>query len=62
MRKLGLKTKIIKEALRFLIAAQLIAQLDDPKVGIYEFKTTEKGRTALNQFYTLVTQFFTEKT
>jgi len=58
MRQLGMKTQIIKEDLSFLLDADLLEQLDDPQEGIYEFKTTEKGREALTHFYKLVTQFF----
>jgi predicted transcriptional regulator len=59
MRHLGLKTQMIKEDLQFLLGAGLFEQIDAPEAGIYVFKTTEKGREALDQFYTLVTQFFT---
>ncbi|MHA1938726.1 MAG: winged helix-turn-helix domain-containing protein [Candidatus Thorarchaeota archaeon] len=59
MRHLGLKTQMIKEDLDFLIVAGLFEQVDEPEAGIYVFKTTEKGREALEQFYILVTQFFT---
>ena len=61
MRQLGLKTQIIKEDIQFLLDAGLFVQIDKPEVGIYVFKTTEKGRDALDQFYTLVTQFFITK-
>ena len=60
MRMLGLKTQMIKEDLQFLLDAGLFEQVDEPDTGIYVFKTTEKGREALDQFYTLVTQFFTD--
>jgi len=60
MRQLGLKTQMIKEDLQFLLEAGLFIQVDEPEAGIYVFKTTEKGREALDQFYTLVTQFFTD--
>ena len=59
MRHLGMKTQIMKDDLAFLVDAELLDQLDEPQEGIYEFKTTEKGREALTQFYKLVTQFFT---
>jgi predicted transcriptional regulator len=58
MRHLGLKTQMIKEDLQFLLDAGLFEQIDAPEEGIYVFKTTEKGREALDQFYILVTQFF----
>lgn len=60
MRHLGLKTQMIKEDLEFLVNAGLFKQLDKPEEGIYVFKTTDRGRAALEQFYTLVTQFFTD--
>jgi predicted transcriptional regulator len=60
MRHLGMKTQIIKEDLSFLLESELLEQMDEPQEGIYEFKTTEKGREALTQFYKLVTQFFTK--
>jgi len=60
MRQLGMKTQIMKEDLSFLAEAELLEQMDEPQEGIYEFKTTEKGREALKQFYKLVTQFFTK--
>ena len=59
MRHLGLKTQMIKDDIRFLLDAGLFLQVDEPEAGIYVFKTTEKGREALDQFYTLVAQFFT---
>jgi len=59
MRHLGLKTQMVKDDLGFLVDAGLFEQVDEPESGIYVFKTTEKGREALDQFYTLVTQFFT---
>ena len=61
MRHLGMKTQIMKEDLFFLVKAGLLEQMDEPGKGIYEFKTTEKGREAMEQFYKLVTQFFTNK-
>jgi predicted transcriptional regulator len=62
MRQLGLKTQTIKEDLDFLVDAGLFEQVDEPESGIYVFRTTEKGQGALEQFYTLVTQFFTSGT
>ena len=49
---------MIKEDIQFLLDAGLFQQIDAPEAGIYVFRTTEKGREALDQFYTLVTQFF----
>jgi predicted transcriptional regulator len=50
---------MVKEDISFLLDAELIVQVDEPEAGIYVYKTTEKGRGALDQFYKLVTQFFT---
>ena len=60
MRTLGLETQMIKEDIKFLLDAELFEQVDEPEAGIYVYKTTEKGRAALDQFYKLVTQFFTD--
>ena len=59
MRRLGLKTSAIKEALEFLVSGQLLEQLNDPQVGTYEFCITEKGRIALHQYFELVETLFT---
>lgn len=59
MRNLGMKTQLMKEDLSFLVGAELLQQQEEPQAGLYEFKTTDKGREALTQFYKLVTQFFT---
>ena len=58
MRELGLKTKSIKEDVGFLVKAGLIEQLDAPDVGIYVYKTTEKGRKVLDKFYQMISGFF----
>jgi len=60
MRTLGLKTQMIKEAIQFLLDAELVEQVDEPETGIYVYKTTDKGRAALDQFYKLVTKFVTD--
>ena len=58
LRKLGLKTSAIRKALEFLLKAHLIdtsQQIDeDPTV----YSTSEKGKDALEQYYTLVTSYF----
>ena len=58
MRTLGMKTQIIKEDLDFLLKAALVEQVDAPDVGIFVYRTTEKGKDALNKFYQLITRFF----
>ena len=59
MRKLGLKTSAMKDALTFLVSAQLLTKHDEPKPIQYLYKTTEKGKSALQRYYELVTEYFT---
>ena len=58
MRKVGLNTAAIKEALSILTSGELLEQESEPTAGIFEFKTTEKGKAALAQYYQLITSFF----
>ncbi|MFQ5820225.1 MAG: winged helix-turn-helix domain-containing protein [Candidatus Heimdallarchaeota archaeon] len=58
LRKVGLKTSAIKEALDFLVTANLIEQLPTSDSDLREFRTTEKGEEALTQYYNLVTKYF----
>ncbi|MFQ6125417.1 MAG: winged helix-turn-helix domain-containing protein [Candidatus Heimdallarchaeota archaeon] len=60
LRKIGLKTKVIKEVLGFLMAAGLIKQQSTSKGNgsRWEFWTTAKGEAALTYYYQLVTKFF----
>ncbi len=60
MRTFGLKTQMIKEDIQVLLDAGLFEQVDEPEEGVYVYKTTDKGLAALEQFYKLVTQFFTD--
>lgn len=61
MRKVGLNTAAAKEALGILTKGELLEQVSEPKVGVFEFKTTEKGKAALAQYYQLITSFFGTK-
>ena len=61
MRKLGLNTAAAKEALDKLTSGGLLREIDEPTQGRYEYKTTEKGKTALNKYYVLITEFFVTK-
>jgi hypothetical protein len=61
MRKVGLNTATAKEALSILTKGELLKQVSEPTVGVYEFKTTEKGKAALVQYYQLITYFFKSK-
>lgn len=59
LRRVGLKTKMIKKALDFLITAGLIKQLPTSE-DRREFRTTAKGEEALMQYYQLVTEYFVD--
>ena len=61
MRKVYLNTAAAKGALSILTKGGLLEQLSEPTEGIYEFKTTEKGKAALAQYYRLITYFFEPK-
>lgn len=58
LHKLGLTTNTTKEALKFLMAAQLIEQLNEPKNRVVKYKTTAKGLEALNIYQLLTTEYF----
>ncbi|MFQ6123645.1 MAG: winged helix-turn-helix domain-containing protein [Candidatus Heimdallarchaeota archaeon] len=58
LRKVGLKTSAIKEALDFLVTAGLIEQLTTSGSDLGEFQTTGKGEEALTQYYQLITKYF----
>lgn len=60
MRKVGLKTSAVKDALDFLVSAGLIEKVENPEVGLnFEFRTTAKGEQALLHYYRLITDYFT---
>lgn len=61
MRKIGLNTAAAKEALSILTKGELLEQLSAPTMGTFEFRTTEKGKAALTQYYQLITYFFDSK-
>jgi len=61
MRKVYLNTAAAKDALSILTKGGLLEQLSEPTEGIFEFKTTEKGKAALAQYYRLITYFFEKK-
>lgn len=58
---MGLNTAAAKEALGILTKGELLEQVSEPTAGIFEFKTTEKGKAALAQYYQLITSFFGTK-
>ena len=60
MRKIGVKTSTMKDALDFLEGVSLIEKVENPEVGLsFESRTTVKGEQALLQYYRLVTEYFT---
>jgi len=61
LRRVGLKTSAIKEALDFLVTAGLIEQLPSSDSDLGEFQTTTKGEKALTQYYQLVTKYFVQE-
>ena len=61
MRKIGLNTAAAKDALRTLAKGQLLEQIKEPTAGVIGFKTSERGRVALTQYYQLITYFFEPK-
>jgi len=58
LRRVGLKTQTIKEALHFLMATGLIKQNQSSNGDRREYQTTMKGEEALTQYYELVTKYF----
>jgi len=61
LRRVGLKTKAIKEALHFLMTAELIEELTMSEDDRREFRTTAKGEEALTQYYQLITKYFVQE-
>jgi len=58
LRRVGLKTQAIKEALEFLMTTGLIENLPSSDKGLGAFRTTPTGEEALTQYYQLVTKYF----
>lgn len=58
LRRVGLKTSTIKEAIDFLVTTGLLETLHSSESDLGEFHTTEKGEEALTQYYELVTKYF----
>ena len=59
LRKVGLKTRTMKEILHFLQTIGLIEQLKTLDNGYRVFQTTRQGESALIQYYELISIFFT---
>ncbi len=56
LRKIRLKTQVIKETLQFLLLRHLIEQIDD--IDGIKYQTTKKGEEALIKYYNLINDFF----
>jgi predicted transcriptional regulator len=60
IRKIGVKTSVMKEALEVLEEKGLIEKVENPEAGLnFEFRTTMKGEQALLHYYKLITEYFT---
>jgi len=58
LRELRLKTEHVKSALQFLIDRDLITAETKEGDEWITYQTTPKGKEALLQFYTLITDYF----
>jgi predicted transcriptional regulator len=56
IRKVGVKTSVLKEALEAFEEKGLIEKVENTEVGLnFEFRTTKKGEQALLHYYELIT-------
>lgn len=55
---LRLSTGMAKSSLNFLVAANLIEATKSPGMRAVKFKTTMKGKNALEKYVALTTQYF----
>ncbi|NHJ46317.1 MAG: hypothetical protein FK733_00885 [Asgard group archaeon] len=60
LRKLGLKTSSVKEAIQYLIERGLL-EVNNGNEESYLYKTSRKGEEALILFYQLITKYFDSK-
>jgi predicted transcriptional regulator len=58
LRQLRLKTNAIKDALDFLLKAELICEIKELEQDLRLYQTTQKGEDALNTYYKLITKYF----
>jgi predicted transcriptional regulator len=58
LRKLGLKTSAVKQAIEFLVKAHLIDPIQESSEDRTSYSTSTKGKEALEQYYTLITSYF----
>ncbi|MFX1365641.1 MAG: winged helix-turn-helix domain-containing protein [Promethearchaeota archaeon] len=61
LQKLHLRTSLCKEYLLFLIERNLLRTIEKENDSSIMYQTTLRGKEALNEFYNLITKFFTPK-
>ena len=61
LQKIRLKTSLCKEYLLFLLERNLLETIEKENDRGISYQTTLRGKEALNEFYNLVTKFFTPK-
>ena len=57
----ALKTSLCKEYLSFLLERNLLETIEQENDQGIMYQTTLRGKEALNEFYNLITKFFTPK-
>ncbi len=61
LQKLRLKTSLCKEYLLFLLERNLLETIEKENDRGISYQTTLRGKEALNEFFNLITKFFTPK-
>ena len=61
IQKLRLKTSLCKEYLLFLLERNLLETIEKENDRGISYQTTLRGKEALNEFFNLITKFFTPK-
>ena len=61
LHKIRLKTSLCKEYLSFLLERNLLETIEKENDRSIMYQTTLRGKEALNEFYKLITKFFTLK-
>ncbi len=61
INRLRLKTSLCREYFSFLLERNLLETIGKKNDGSIIYQTTMKGKEALNEFYNLITNFFTPR-
>ena len=61
LQKIRLKTSLCKEYLLFLLERNLLETIEKENDRGISYQTTLRGKEALNEFFNLITKFFTPK-